>query len=153
MIKIILSMSKINKKILLWYLFSGNIIGLEIYINLHLNNDIYFHPYISFLIRILLIFDIILFLMILSIMSILKDDEKPIMKAFLIVVSNIGIVLMGIVIVIFISLYDRAIFNIDTQDIRNYSNKIVVHEKSTYYDKVYVYKKENFLFVKYVDCY
>ena len=118
-------------------------------INSHLDKDVYFHPYISFLFRGLLLIDLILFPIILANRSILKDDDKPLMKIFLIAVSNIGIIFIGLVLVFSISFFDRAIFGINTKNMIYEENKIYVQEIWTYnQNNIKVYKKERFFFVR-----
>lgn len=145
-------MDKINVIILYWYIVSTIIIVLEIITNVYLAENVYFHPYISLFIRALLPINIVLLPLFLTDRSIIKDDDHPLMKAFLIVVSNIGIVFIGLMIVLVISFFDKAVFGIDTLKMTVCKNRVYVQEMRAYdHETVKVYETEHLIFVKLLD--
>lgn len=140
--------NKLNKYVLYWYLMTGSVVVFEIVINRFLDKDVYFHPYISIFIRILLLIDFVLLPLVLATRSIIKDDDKPLMKAFLIIVSHVGIIIIGFILIVLVSLHDKKIYTIDTKSIISDNNSIYVYDSSYSNQYTKVYEKESLFFVK-----
>ena len=75
-------MGQWEKRLLIWYIVSVSMILTEYLVNHTLDKDVYFHPYISIMINILLFIDVFLIPLILVIKDILSESKKFIIKIY-----------------------------------------------------------------------
>ena len=141
--------NKINRNILIWYICSFGLVFLYCLINRKLDFRVYFHPLISIFINILLIINLLILPSIFIIIDILKE-ERSIIKIILKIISVITIIIL-----FSFSIFNKAIFNIDTTKIEFNNDKIYVEyrvwlESSNHVD---VYEKDKIFFVRKVNSY
>lgn len=149
------SLNNVNKRILVWYIISFCIIFLECLINSRLDANVYFHPLISILIEILLLINLFFIPSILIVINILKQKKLMIKRMLQVLILNIGIGLLTFIFLISFSIFNKAVFNIDTTKIEFSNDKIYVEytiwlESSNHVD---IYQVENFFFVRRIDNY
>lgn len=149
------SINKVNKRILVWYIISFCIIFLECLINSRLDINVYFHPLISIFIEILLLINLFFIPSISIAINILKQKKSIIKRILQILISDIGIGLLTLIFLISFSIFNKAVFNIDTAKIKFSNDKIYVEytiwlESSNHVD---VYQIENLFFVRRIDNY
>lgn len=147
------SMEKWEKRLLIWYIVSVSMILTEYLVNYTLDKDVYFHPYISIMINILLFIDVFLIPLILVIKDILSESKKFIIKIFQIFLSTIGLGIMMIVISFIFSMSNKSVIDSDTVDI-SFGSGVIYIEKSIWLESrnhIYVYRIENPFFIKLVN--
>ena len=143
-------LSRINKILLLWYCFTFFIILVELFISHQLEEEIYFHPMISFLIRTLIIINMFFLPLILITLNTLRHVHGLIKKIVKIFFSCIVSTLITILFIVIISILDKSIFNSDTVKIE-FENNIIYLENKVWLESknfINVYEKENILFVR-----
>jgi len=148
-------MTNKKKRILVWYIISLSIVLIEYLINSRLDKFVYFHPFISIVINIVLLIDIFFIPITFISIDILKEQKNSIIKFFQIILSGIGIGLLSFAVIFVFSFFNKSSFNIDSVSIDFRSNKIYVEnivwlEDSHHVD---VYQIENIFFVRWIDHY
>lgn len=144
-----------KKRTLVWYIVSLSIVLIEYLINSRLDKFVYFHPFISILINIVLLIDLFFIPITFISIDILKAQKNSIIKFFQIILSGIGIGLLSFVVIFVYSFFNKSSFNIDSVNIDFRSDKIYVENVVWLEDShhVYVYQVENALFVRWIDSY
>ena len=131
-----------KKRTLVWYIVSLSIVLIEYLINSRLDKFVYFHPFISILINIVLLIDLFFIPITFISIDILKAQKNSIIKFFQIILSGIGIGLL--------SSFNIDSVNIDFRSDKIYVENVVWLEDSHHVD---VYQVENALFVRWIDSY
>ena len=109
--------NKINRNILIWYICSFGLVFLYCLINHKLDFRVYFHPLISIFINILLIINLLILPSIFIIIDILKEERSIIKIILKIIITGTGFSIITIMILFSFSIFNTAIFNIDTTNI------------------------------------
>lgn len=144
-------MDRWQKRILLWYIFSVSMIIVEFLVNLKLDRDTYFHPYISIMINVFLCVDIFFIPAILLIKDILCESKNSVISIFQILLSIIGLGITTIIIFFIFSILNKSVVDLDTVDISFGSRGMVYVEKSTWLETrnhVETYKIDNLFFIR-----
>ena len=130
-----------KRRTLVWYIISLSVVLIEYLINSRLDKFVYFHPFISIVINIVLLIDLFFIPITFIAIDILKAQKNSIIKFFQIILSGIGIGLLS--------------FNIDSVSIDFRSDKIYVENVVWLEDShhVDVYQIENAFFVRRIDSY
>ena len=92
-----------KKRTLVWYIVSLSIVLIEYLINSRLDKFVYFHPFISILINIVLLIDLFFIPITFISIDILKAQKNSIIKFFQIILSGIGIGLLSFVVIFVVS--------------------------------------------------
>ncbi|WP_027090174.1 hypothetical protein [Thomasclavelia saccharogumia] len=147
--------NKINRNILIWYICSFGLVFLYCLINHKLDFRVYFHPLISIFINILLIINLLILPSIFIIIDILKEERSIIKIILKIIITGTGFSIITIIILFSFSIFNKAIFNIDTTKIEFNNDKIYVEyrvwlESSNHVD---VYETDKIFFVRKVNSY
>ena len=144
-----------KKRTLVWYIVSLSIVLIEYLINSRLDKFVYFHPFISILINIVLLIDLFFIPITFISIDILKAQKNSIIKFFQIILSGIGIGLLSFVVIFVYSFFNKSSFNIDSVNIDFRSDKIYVENVVWLEDSYHVdvYQVENALFVRWIDSY
>lgn len=147
--------NKINRNILIWYICSFGLVFLYCLINHKLDFRVYFHPLISIFINILLIINLLILPSIFIIIDILKEERSIIKIILKIIITGTGFSIITIIILFSFSIFNKAIFNIDTTKIEFNNDKIYVEyrvwlESSNHVD---VYETDKIFFVRRVNSY
>ena len=144
-----------KKRTLVWYIISLSIVLIEYLINSRLDKFVYFHPFISIVINIVLLIDLFFIPITFIAIDILKAQKNSIIKFFQIILSGIGIGLLSFVVIFVYSFYNKSSFNIDSVSIDFRSDKIYVENVVWLEDShhVDVYQIENAFFVRRIDSY
>ena len=123
---------------------------IEYLINSRLDKLVYFHPFISIVINIVLLIDLFFIPITFIAIDILKAQKNSIIKFFQIILSGIGIGLLS-----FAVIFNKSSFNIDSVSIDFRSDKIYVENVVWLEDShhVDVYQIENAFFVRWIDSY
>ena len=123
-----------KRRTLVWYIISLSIVLIEYLINSRLDKFVYFHPFISIVINIVLLIDLFFI---------------PI------ILSGIGIGLLSFTVIFVYSFFNKSSFNIDSVSIDFRSDKIYVENVVWLEDShhVDVYQIENAFFVRRIDSY
>ena len=134
-----------KRRTLVWYIISLSIVLIEYLINSRLDKFVYFHPFISIVINIVLLID--LFFIPITFIAIIKF--------FQIILSGIGIRLLSFTVIFVYSFFNKSSFNIDSVSIDFRSDKIYVENVVWLEDShhVDVYQIENAFFVRRIDSY
>lgn len=155
--KIIAYFSHMNNKrrTLVWYIISLSIVLIEYLINSRLDKFVYFHPFISIVINIVLLIDLFFIPITFIAIDILKAQKNSIIKFFQIILSGIGIGLLSFTVIFVYSFFNKSSFNIDSVSIDFRSDKIYVENVVWLEDShhVDVYQIENAFFVRRIDSY
>ena len=155
--EIIAYFSHINNKrrTLVWYIISLSIVLIEYLINSRLDKFVYFHPFISIVINIVLLIDLFFIPITFIAIDILKAQKNSIIKFFQIILSGIGIGLLSFTVIFVYSFFNKSSFNIDSVSIDFRSDKIYVENVVWLEDShhVDVYQIENAFFVRRIDSY
>ena len=144
-----------KRRTLVWYIISLSIVLIEYLINSRLDKFVYFHPFISIVINIVLLIDLFFIPITFIAIDILKAQKNSIIKFFQIILSGIGIRLLSFTVIFVYSFFNKSSFNIDSVSIDFRSDKIYVEnvvwlEDSHHID---VYQIENAFFVRRIDSY
>ena len=144
-----------KRRTLVWYIISLSIVLIEYLINSRLDKFVYFHPFISIVINIVLLIDLFFIPITFIAIDILKAQKNSIIKFFQIILSGIGIGLLSFTVIFVYSFFNKSSFNIDSVSIDFRSDKIYVEnvvwlEGSHHVD---VYQIENAFFVRRIDSY
>ena len=144
-----------KRRTLVWYIISLSIVLIEYLINSRLDKFVYFHPFISIVINIVLLIDLFFIPITFIAIDILKAQKNSIIKFFQIILSGIGIGLLSFTVIFVYSFFNKSSFNIDSVSIDFRSDKIYVEnvvwlEVSHHVD---VYQIENAFFVRRIDSY
>ena len=144
-----------NKRTLVWYIISLSIVLIEYLINSRLDKFVYFHPFISIVINIVLLIDLFFIPITFIAIDILKAQKNSIIKFFQIILSGIGIGLLSFTVIFVYSFFNKSSFNIDSVSIDFRSDKIYVENVVWLEDShhVDVYQIENAFFVRRIDSY
>ena len=155
--EIIADFSHMNNKrrTLVWYIISLSIVLIEYLINSRLDKFVYFHPFISIVINIVLLIDLFFIPITFIAIDILKAQKNSIIKFFQIILSGIGIGLLSFTVIFVYSFFNKSSFNIDSVSIDFRSDKIYVENVVWLEDShhVDVYQIENAFFVRRIDSY
>lgn len=155
--EIIVYFSHMNNKrrTLVWYIISLSIVLIEYLINSRLDKFVYFHPFISIVINIVLLIDLFFIPITFIAIDILKAQKNSIIKFFQIILSGIGIRLLSFTVIFVYSFFNKSSFNIDSVSIDFRSDKIYVENVVWLEDShhVDVYQIENAFFVRRIDSY
>ena len=155
--EIIAYFSNMNNKrrTLVWYIISLSIVLIEYLINSRLDKFVYFHPFISIVINIVLLIDLFFIPITFIAIDILKAQKNSIIKFFQIILSGIGIGLLSFTVIFVYSFFNKSSFNIDSVSIDFRSDKIYVENVVWLEDShhVDVYQIENAFFVRRIDSY
>ena len=155
--EIIANFSHMNNKrrTLVWYIISLSIVLIEYLINSRLDKLVYFHPFISIVINIVLLIDLFFIPITFRALDILKAQKNSIIKFFQIILSGIGIGLLSFAVIFVYSFFNKSSFNIDSVSIDFRSDKIYVENVVWLEDShhVDVYQIENAFFVRWIDSY
>ena len=148
-------LKKIIINILIWYICSFGLVFLYCLINHKLDFRVYFHPLISIFINILLIINLLILPSIFIIIDILKEERSIIKIILKIIITGTGFSIITIIILFSFSIFNKAIFNIDTTKIEFNNDKIYVEyrvwlESSNHVD---VYETDKIFFVRKVNSY
>ena len=124
-------------------------------INSRLDKFVYFHPFISIVINIVLLIDLFFIPITFIAIDILKAQKNSIIKFFQIILSGIGIGLLSFTVIFVYSFFNKSSFNIDSVSIDFRSDKIYVENVVWLEDShhVDVYQIENAFFVRRIDSY
>ena len=144
-----------KRRTLVWYIISLSIVLIEYLIYSRLDKFVYFHPFISIVINIVLLIDLFFIPITYIAIDILKAQKNSIIKFFLIILSGIGIGLLSFTVIFVYSFFNKSSFNIDSVSIDFRSDKIYVEnvvwlEVSHHVD---VYQIDNAYFVRRIDSY
>ena len=144
-----------KKRTLVWYIISLSIVLIEYLINSRLDKFVYFHPFISIVINIVLLIDLFFIPITFIAIDILKAQKNSIIKFFQIILSGIGIGLLSFTVIFVYSFFNKSSFNIDSVSIDFRSDKIYVENVVWLEDShhVDVYQIENAFFVRRIDSY
>lgn len=144
-----------KRRTLVWYIISLSIVLIEYLINSRLDKFVYFHPFISIVINIVLLIDLFFIPITFIAIDILKAQKNSIIKFFQIILSGIGIRLLSFTVIFFYSFFNKSSFNIDSVSIDFRSDKIYVENVVWLEDShhVDVYQIENAFFVRRIDSY
>ena len=144
-----------KKRTLVWYIVSLSIVLIEYLINSRLDKFVYFHPFISIVINIVLLIDLFFIPITFIAIDILKAQKNSIIKFFQIILSGIGIRLLSFTVIFVYSFFNKSSFNIDSVSIDFRSDKIYVENVVWLEDShhVDVYQIENAFFVRRIDSY
>lgn len=139
----------------MWYIISLSIVLIEYLINSRLDKFVYFHPFISIVINIVLLIDLFFIPITFIAIDILKAQKNSIIKFFQIILSGIGIRLLSFTVIFVYSFFNKSSFNIDSVSIDFRSDKIYVENVVWLEDShhVDVYQIENAFFVRRIDSY
>ena len=139
-----------KRRTLVWYIISLSIVLIEYLINSRLDKLVYFHPFISIVINIVLLIDLFFIPITFIAIDILKAQKNSIIKFFQIILSGIGIGLLSFAVIFVYSFFNKSSFNIDSVSIDFRSDKIYVENVVWLEDShhVDVYKIENAFFVR-----
>ena len=144
-----------KRRTLVWYIISLSIVLIEYLINSRLDKFVYFHPFISIVINIVLLIDLFFIPINFIAIDILKAQKNSIIKFFQIILSGIGIGLLSFTVIFVYSFFNKSSFNIDSVSIDFRSDKIYVENVVWLEDShhVDVYQIENAFFVRRIDSY
>lgn len=144
-----------KRRTLVWYIISLSIVLIEYLINSRLDKFVYFHPFISIVINIVLLIDLFFIPITFIAIDILKAQKNSIIKFFQIILSGIGIRLLSFTVIFVYSFFNKSSFNIDSVSIDFRSDKIYVENVDWLEDShhVDVYQIENAFFVRRIDSY
>lgn len=144
-----------KRRTLVWYIISLSIVLIEYLINSRLDKFVYFHPFISIVINIVLLIDLFFIPITFIAIDILKAQKNSIIKFFQIILSGIGIGLLSFTVIFVYSFFNKSSFNIDSVSIDFKSDKIYVENVVWLEDShhVDVYQIENAFFVRRIDSY
>lgn len=144
-----------KRRTLVWYIISLSIVLIEYLINSGLDKFVYFHPFISIVINIVLLIDLFFIPITFIAIDILKAQKNSIIKFFQIILSGIGIGLLSFTVIFVYSFFNKSSFNIDSVSIDFRSDKIYVENVVWLEDShhVDVYQIENAFFVRRIDSY
>ena len=147
--------NKINRNILIWYICSFGLVFLYCLITRKLDFRVYFHPLISIFINILLIINFLILPSVFIIIDILKEERSIIKIILKTIITGTGFSIITIIILFSFSIFNKAIFNIDTTKIEFNNDKIYVEyrvwlESSNHVD---VYETDKIFFVRRVNSY
>lgn len=144
-----------KRRTLVWYIISLSIVLIEYLINSRLDKFVYFHPFISIVINIVLLIDLFFIPITFIAIDILKAQKNSIIKFFQIILSGIGIGLLSFTVIFVYSFFNKSSFNIDSVSIDFRSDKIHVENVVWLEDShhVDVYQIENAFFVRRIDSY
>lgn len=144
-----------KRRTLVWYIISLSIVLIEYLINSRLDKFVYFHPFISIVINIVLLIDLFFIPITFIAIDILKTQKNSIIKFFQIILSGIGIGLLSFTVIFVYSFFNKSSFNIDSVSIDFRSDKIYVENVVWLEDShhVDVYQIENAFFVRRIDSY
>ena len=144
-----------KRRTLVWYIISLSIVLIEYLINSRLDKLVYFHPFISIVINIVLLIDLFFIPITFIAIDILKAQKNSIIKFFQIILSGIGIGLLSFTVIFVFSFFNKSSFNIDSVSIDFRSDKIYVENVVWLEDShhVDVYQIENAFFVRRIDSY
>ena len=144
-----------KRRTLVWYIISLSIVLVEYLINSRLDKFVYFHPFISIVINIVLLIDLFFIPITFIAIDILKAQKNSIIKFFQIILSGIGIRLLSFTVIFVYSFFNKSSFNIDSVSIDFRSDKIYVENVVWLEDShhVDVYQIENAFFVRRIDSY
>lgn len=144
-----------KRRTLVWYIISLSIVLIEYLINSRLDKLVYFHPFISIVINIVLLIDLFFIPITFIAIDILKAQKNSIIKFFQIILSGIGIGLLSFAVIFVYSFFNKSSFNIDSVSIDFRSDKIYVENVVWLEDShhVDVYQIENAFFVSWIDSY
>ena len=144
-----------KRRTLVWYIISLSIVLIEYLINSRLDKLVYFHPFISIVINIVLLIDSFFIPITFIAIDILKAQKNSIIKFFQIILSGIGIGLLSFTVIFVYSFFNKSSFNIDSVSIDFRSDKIYVENVVWLEDShhVDVYQIENAFFVRRIDSY
>jgi hypothetical protein len=144
-----------KRRTLVWYIISLSIVLIEYLINSRLDKLVYFHPFISIVINIVLLIDLFFIPITFIAIDILKAQKNSIIKFFQIILSGIGIGLLSFTVIFVYSFFNKSSFNIDSVSIDFRSDKIYVENVVWLEDShhVDVYQIENAFFVRRIDSY
>lgn len=144
-----------KRRTLVWYIISLSIVLIEYLINSRLDKLVYFHPFISIVINIVLLIDLFFIPITFIAIDILKAQKNSIIKFFQIILSEIGIGLLSFTVIFVYSFFNKSSFNIDSVSIDFRSDKIYVENVVWLEDShhVDVYQIENAFFVRRIDSY
>ena len=139
-----------KRRTLVWYIISLSIVLIEYLINSRLDKLVYFHPFISIVINIVLLIDLFFIPITFIAIDILKAQKNSIIKFFQIILSGIGIGLLSFAVIFVYSFFNKSSFNIDSVSIDFRSDKIYVENVVWLEDghHVDVYQIENAFFCK-----
>ena len=145
----------LKRRTLVWYIISLSIVLIEYLINSRLDKFVYFHPFISIVINIVLLIDLFFIPITFIAIDILKAQKNSIIKFFQIILSGIGIRLLSFTFFFVYSFFNKSSFNIDSVSIDFRSDKIYVENVVWLEDShhVDVYQIENAFFVRRIDSY
>lgn len=115
-----------KRRTLVWYIISLSIVLIEYLINSRLDKFVYFHPFISIVINIVLLIDLFFIPITFIAIDILKAQKNSIIKFFQIILSGIGIGLLSFTVIFVYSFFNKSSFNIDSVSIDFRSDKIYV---------------------------
>ena len=144
-----------KRRTLVWHIISLSIVLIEYLINSRLDKFVYFHPFISIVINIVLLIDLFFIPITFIAIDILKAQKNSIIKFFQIILSGIGIGLLSFTVIFVYSFFNKSSFNIDSVSIDFRSDKIYVENVVWLEDShhVDVYQIENAFFVRRIDSY
>lgn len=144
-----------KRRTLVWYIISLSIVLIEYLINSRLDKFVYFHPFISIVINIVLLIDLFFIPITFIAIDILKAQKNSIIKFFQIILSGIGIGLLSFTVIFVYSFFNKSSFNIDSVSIDFRSDKIYVENVVWLEDSHHVdmYQIENAFFVRRIDSY
>lgn len=144
-----------KRRTLVWYIISLSVVLIEYLINSRLDKFVYFHPFISIVINIVLLIDLFFIPITFIAIDILKAQKNSIIKFFQIILSGIGIGLLSFTVIFVYSFFNKSSFNIDSVSIDFRSDKIYVENVVWLEDShhVDVYQIENAFFVRRIDSY
>ena len=144
-----------KRRTLVLYIISLSIVLIEYLINSRLDKFVYFHPFISIVINIVLLIDLFFIPITFIAIDILKAQKNSIIKFFQIILSGIGIGLLSFTVIFVYSFFNKSSFNIDSVSIDFRSDKIYVENVVWLEDShhVDVYQIENAFFVRRIDSY
>ena len=144
-----------KRRTLVWYIISLSIVLIEYLINSRLDKFVYFHPFISIVINIVLLIDLFFIPITFIAIDILKAQKNSIIKFFQIILSGIDIRLLSFTVIFVYSFFNKSSFNIDSVSIDFRSDKIYVENVVWLEDShhVDVYQIENAFFVRRIDSY
>ena len=105
-----------KKRTLVWYIISLSIVLIEYLVNSRLDRFVYFHPFISIIINIVLLIDLFFIPITFIAIDILKAQKNSIIKFFQIILSGIGIGLLSFVVIFVYSFVSAKLYSVPKKD-------------------------------------
>lgn len=141
----------LNRKICKWYMFTLGLIVMYYLGGLLMNNNTYYNPNISIIIRVIELIDLLIIPLIYEFISIRNDEIRLISKILLYLASVIGMLILFIIIIISLSFFEKDILYGDIK--YNSNGKIIVEHQVWLENNLWIdtYESKGILFLELSD--